>query len=82
MPRLSESQGSTQRPWGPGYLETLTCAPNWGASLVQLGECAEAAALLWTTLVAMAHTLGSDEVCTLCPETHLVSALIDLGEYA
>ena len=49
---------------------------------MRLGEHAEAAALLRTTLVTMTRTVGVDDPCTLCTENHLAGALNALHEYA
>ena len=68
--------------WGPEHPETLICAANQAAALSNLGEYAEAAVLLRTTLAARTRMLGADDEITLIIEGHLISARFHLGEYA
>ena len=48
-------------------------------SLLDLGECAEAAGLLRTTLVVQARTVGVGDVDTLTIESSLISVVFRLG---
>ena len=50
---------------GPDHRETLACASNLAVSLARLGEHAEAAVLLRTTLAIEARTVGTDDGGTL-----------------
>lgn len=50
---------------GTVHPQTLITASNLTASLVNLGESAEAATLLWTTLTVRTSTVGSDDRGTL-----------------
>ena len=67
---------------GLEYLEALNSAPNLALSLLHLGECAEVAVLLQTTLAAQIRTLRAGDEGTLSTECHLVSALRRLQEFA
>ena len=51
-------------------------------SLVRIGECAETAVLLRTTLAAQTRTLGADDVDTLATGGFLINALHSPGEHA
>ena len=70
------------RALGPGHCQTLTNAVNLAFLLTQLGEHADAAALLRTALAVWTRTVGSDGEGTLFGEGHLVNTLLYLGEYA
>ena len=52
---------------GPEHLNTLRSASNLACSLLNIGEFAEAAALLRTTLVVETRTLGTDDLATVAP---------------
>ena len=47
-------------------------------TLLRLGERAEAAVLLRTTLAARTDTVGPDDEGTLSTESHLTSALLGI----
>ena len=87
--RKPAPQGSTQRPcgccgasWTPEDRETLIAALNMATMLSELRECAEAAVLLRTTIVARTRTHRTGDEGTLATQSQLVSVLGRLGEHA
>ena len=73
---------STRGCWVPSTAPLLVCASSLAVSLLGLGECAEAAVLLRTTLAAKTRTAGADDEGTLHTEGQLASVLNSLGEHA
>ena len=60
---------------GPEHCQTLNCASNLAASLLQLREYAKAAVLLRVTLAARTRTVGVDDSRTLTTEGNLAAVL-------
>ena len=63
---------------GPEHRNALISASNLARVLLRLGEHAEAAVLLRTTLAARTDTVGPDDEGTLSTESHLTSALLGI----
>ena len=67
--------------WGPSTARRYAPPQNLAASFVYIGEHAEAAVLLRTTLAVWTRTVGADDQCTLIVESALAGALLRLGEH-
>ena len=65
--------------WARAPRDADLCLENLAASILFLGECAETAVLLRTTLAVMASTVGPDHADTLNTEG-LLNVLLCLGE--
>ena len=69
------------RVYGAEHLNILIAASN-AVSLLDLGECAEAAVFLRLAFAVRTRTLRADDNMTFTAEYLLVNALLRLGEYA
>ena len=78
----SGASAATRWTPGPDHRNTLTSASNLAGAIIDLGECAEVAVPLRTTLAAQIRTVGADEKGTLTIESQLASVLNRLGEHA